>query len=352
MKPRICVCGAQVPFAHGGAEMLVTSLRDELARRGYEVDVVTLPFQWMDRVKLLKSALAWRLVDLTEVNGRKIDRVIATRFPSYLVHHPHKVVWLVHQFRQAYDLLGTEHSDFAPGEPRDAQALAMIRSLDRRTLGEARAVYTISANVAERMRRYNDVAGEPLYPPPRLDGSYREGAFGDYVFTAGRLDPMKRFDLLLRALPHTETPVRVKIGGTGPEREALAALAAKLGVAERVELLGWVEDSALLDLYAGSLAVYYAPWDEDYGYVTVEAFKAGKPVVTAADSGGVLEFVSEGETGFVAPAGSERGAPRAIAAHLDRLYRDRELARRLGAAGRERVRAITWDRVVAALAES
>jgi glycosyltransferase involved in cell wall biosynthesis len=352
MKPRICICGAQVPFSHGGAEMLVTSLRDELARRGYEVDVVTLPFQWMDRVKLLKSALAWRLVDLTEVNGQRIDRVIATRFPSYLIHHPHKVVWLVHQFRQAYDLLGTAHSDFDPGAPRDAKALALIRAMDRRTLGEARAIYTISANTAERLRRFNDLAGEPLYPPPRLDGSYREGPFGDYVFSAGRLDPLKRFDLLVRALRHTETPLRVKIAGTGPERDALAALAAKLGVADRVELLGWVDDAALVDLYAGCLAVYYAPWDEDYGYVTVEAGKAGKPVVTTSDSGGVLEFVDEGKSGFVCPPGPEGGTPRAIAARLDTLYRDRGLARRMGAAGLERARSVTWDRVVAALAES
>lgn len=352
MKPRICICGAQVPFAHGGAEMLVTSLRDELARRDYEVDVVTLPFQWIDRVKLLKSALAWRLVDLTEVNGKRIDRVIATRFPSYLIQHPHKVVWLVHQFRQAYDLLGTAHSDFDERAPRDAKALEMIRAMDRRTLGEARAIYTISGNTAERLRRYNDLSGEALYPPPRLEGRYREGSFGDFVLTVGRLDPLKRFDLLIRALQQTETPVRVMIAGTGPEREALAALATKLGVGERVELLGWIDDEALLGLYAGCLAVYYAPWDEDYGYVTVEAYKAGKPVVTTADAGGVLEFVAEGVSGFVCAAGTESAAPREIAARLDRLYRDRELARRLGAVGSEKVRTVTWDRVVAALTES
>lgn len=347
--PRICICGAQVPFAHGGAEMLVGSLRDELLRRGFEVDIVTLPFQWTDRVRLLKSALAWRLIDLTEVNGRRIDRVIATRFPSYLVHHPRKVVWLVHQFRQAYDLLGTEHSDFAPGEPRDAKVLAMIRAMDRRTLGEARAIYTISANTAERLRRFNDLSAEVLYPPPRLDGAYRAAEHGDFVFSAGRLDPLKRFDLLIRALAHAETPVRVKIAGSGPEREALLALAERLGVSARVELAGWVDDAQLLDAFASCLAVFYAPYDEDYGYVTVEACKAARPVVTCGDSGGVLEFVEEGVNGFVCDPGAAAGAPRQIAARLDRLYRDRELARRMGAAGEVKARGIDWDHVVAAL---
>ncbi|HVT18528.1 MAG TPA: glycosyltransferase family 4 protein [Thermoanaerobaculia bacterium] len=341
---RICICGAKVPFAHGGAEMLIDSLRDELLARGCEVDVVTLPFHWPNRVELLKSSLAWRLVDLTAAEGKRIDRVIATRFPSYLVKHPNKVVWLVHQLRQVYDLLGTRHSDFS-ATPRDQRAIEMVRAMDRRTLSEARAVFTISRNVAQRLAQFNNLPAQVLYPPPRLGRALRAGDFGDYVLGTGRLDRMKRFELLVRAVQHAETPVRCRIAGRGPEREALAELAARLGVSARVELLGWVEDRDLVDLYAGALGVFNAPYDEDYGYVTVEAFKAAKPVVTAADSGGVLEFVEDGVSGFVCAP----DAPRELAARLDRLFRDRELARRLGAAGQARVRQIDWDHVVAAL---
>ncbi len=341
----ICIVNTQVPFARGGAEMLVDSLARELRRRGFMVDTVALPFHWPDRVDLLKNALAWRLVDLTAAGGRRIDRVIATRFPSYAVKHPNKVVWLVHQLRQVYDLLGTTYSDFAPERRRDAKTIEAIRAIDRRTLAEARAVYTISANVADRLRRGNDLAAEVLYPPPPQDGAFRAGPFGDYVFAAGRLDRLKRFDLLIRALAATETPVRCRIAGTGPEEAALRELAARLGVADRVELLGWVEDAALVDLYAGSLAVFYAPFDEDYGYVTIEAFKAGKPVVTTADAGGVLEFVESERTGFVCPP----DAPRELGARIDLLFRDRARASALGAAGAERVAAISWDRVIAAL---
>ncbi|HEY0515159.1 MAG TPA: glycosyltransferase, partial [Thermoanaerobaculia bacterium] len=250
MKPRIVVCATKIPFAYGGAEMLVDSLRDELKARGFEVDVVALPFHWPTRTELLKSSLAWRLVNLEEAAGQRIDLVIATRFPSYLIKHPNKVVWLIHQLRQAYDLLGTAYSDFAESRPRDAKALEMIRAMDRRTLAEARAVYTISGNVADRLRRFNQVEAEVLYPPPKLDALYHAGDCGNFIFSIGRLDPLKRFDLLIRAMRHTETPVRCRIAGTGPEREALENLIDRSGLRGRVELLGWVEDRDVVERYA------------------------------------------------------------------------------------------------------
>ncbi|HEX4966606.1 MAG TPA: glycosyltransferase family 4 protein [Thermoanaerobaculia bacterium] len=345
MKPRIVICATQVPFAHGGAEMLVESLRDELAARDFAVDVVAIPFDWPTRIDLLKGSLAWRLINMESAGGQRIDLVIATRFPSYLVKHPNKVVWLIHQLRQAYDLLGTRYSDFTDREPRDAKALEMIRAMDRRTLAEARAVYTISGNVADRLRRNNGVEAAVLYPPPKLDPLYHPGPSGDFIFTAGRLDPLKRFDLLIRAMKHTETPVRCKIAGTGPEREALGDLINRLDLQEKVELLGWVEDRDVVEQYASCLGVYYAPYDEDYGYVTVEAYKAAKPVITTADSGGVLEFVEDDRNGYVCAPDS----PREIAARIDALYRDREKASAMGLAGQAKVREITWDRVIETL---
>jgi len=338
---RIVLCSTHVPFSYGGAEMLVESLRDELLARGHEVDTVALPFAWSDRVQLLKSGLSWRLLDLTAAGGQRIDLVIATRFPSYLVRHPRKVVWLVHQMRQVYDLLGTPYSDFTDS-PRDRKVIDMVRTMDRRTLSEARSVFTISQNVADRLKRFNELPAEVLYPPPKLDALYHPGPLGDYVFTIGRLDPLKRFDLLIKAMKHTETPVRCRIAGTGPDREKLEGLIDKLNLRDKVELLGWVADRDVVEHYAGALAVFYAPYDEDYGYVTVEGFKSGKPVLTAADSGGVLEFVEDGRNGFVIPPDS----PRDLAARIDTLYRDRERARAMGERGREGVAKIGWDGVV------
>jgi glycosyltransferase involved in cell wall biosynthesis len=217
----------------------------------------------------------------------------------------------------------------------------MLRALDARTLGEARARFSISRRTAERLRRHNALDAEPLYPPPRLGEAYRSGEPGGYVLSVGRLDAMKRTDLLVRALARCRSGLRAVVVGEGPERERLAALAGELGLGDRVELAGRVDDERLIELYARAAAVFYAPFDEDYGYVTVEAFRSGRAVVTTDDAGGVLEFVRDGENGLVGPP-----EPGALAARLDRLAADPALARRLGAAGRESVAGIGWDRVI------
>ena len=344
MIVRICICASQVPFVTGGAELLVESLRAQLVARGFVVDVVALPFAWEPHRQAVRSAFAWRLLTLMEEPSRPIDLVIATKFPSYLIRHPVKVVWMVHQFRQVYELLGTPYSDYTDSA-EDLDIVRMMREMDTRALGECHQRFAIARNPADRLQRFNGLSADALYPPPPLDGRYHEGAFGDYVFTASRLDAMKRVDLLLRSLVHTHAPVRAKIAGRGPERAALEALVVELGLGDRVELLGWVDDEQLVALYAGSLAVYYAPFDEDYGYVTVEGFRSGKPVLTTRDAGAVLEFVEDGVNGYV----SEPDAPRRMAAHLDRLYEDRNLARQLGEAGKRCVASISWDHVIRSL---
>jgi glycosyltransferase involved in cell wall biosynthesis len=83
------------------------------------------------------------------------------------------------------------------------------------------------------------------------------------------------------------------------------------------------------------------PFDEDYGLATLEAFLAAKPVITATDSGGTLEFVRDQANGFVVEPD-----PRSIAAAIAKIDADRSLAATLGADGRELARAISWDAVV------
>lgn len=342
---RILVCASQIPFNFGGAEILVDSLVRELAARGFEAESVRLPFAWGSREQIFESALAWRLLDLSRSEGREVDLVIGTRFPSYVVRHPNKVVWLIHQFRQAYDLLESPYRELDAEEPRDCRTIEMVRRMDRRTLAEARALYTIAGNTSARLKRFNGLDSTPLYPPPQHGDAYRSDAYGDFVLGVGRLDRLKRFDLLLRALARTDSGLRAVIAGSGPEEDRLRDLLRAEGLEGRVELVGWVDDERLLDLYARCRAVFFAPFDEDYGYVTVEAFKSAKPVVTAADAGAVLEFVEDGVNGCVCPPED----PAALAAALDRLAASAELARSLGERGRKKVEPIGWDAVVAAL---
>lgn len=347
MKPHhIVVCASQVPFRTGGAEVLVGSLQHALIERGFHTETVQLPFKWYPRSQILKSCVAWRMLDLTESDGEAIDLVIATKFPSYVVKHPRKVTWLVHQFRQVYDQFGTPLSDFTECE-EDRGYRDAITSLDDRTLRESRHVFTIARNVARRLARFNNISAEAVYPPPKLSGLYRNEDPDDYIFTVSRLDRSKRLDLLIRAMARVRTGARLVIAGAGPERDDLARLVEELTLQDRVSMLGYVRDEELVALYARCVAVAYVPFDEDYGYVTVEAFASGKPVITANDCGGVLEFVEDGVTGFVT-----NGTAESIAARIDELWLHRDHARSLGQEGQARVKDISWDNVIDRLIES
>ncbi len=338
----VLVCASQVPFARGGAEMLAEGLRDALNQAGHRAELVSLPFQWLPHAQLFQSALAWRLLDLTTANGVKIDRLIATKFPSYAARHPRKIVWLVHQYRQAYDWYGTPLSEFT-ASPQDRQTREKLFALDRRMLGEAQARFAISKNVAARLKRFNALDATPLYPPPKLAGKFYADAYGAFILYVGRLDRAKRVDLLLRALAKTKRG-RVVIAGTGVEEQNLKRLAQKLNLAARVEFTGFVDDARLLELYANARAVYYAPVDEDYGFATVEALMAARPVITTDDAGGVLEFIENENDGWVARADENE-----IARALTRALENAEQCRAYGERGRERVRAISWTAVVNAL---
>lgn len=343
----VLICAVQAPFIVGGAEILVRELRDNLERRGFRVDVANVPFKWYPVSEIVRQALVWRLIDVTESNGTKIDLVIPTKFPSYLVRHPRKVAWLFHQHREAYDLYGTPYCSFREA-PEDNQVRDAIHTMDRTGLSECRSVYTISRNVADRLSRFNGLPGTPLYPPPHHLGRYVNAGFGDFLFYAGRLDRLKRLDLAVDALKRVRSGARLKIAGSGPLAEELRKQIVGLGVEDRVELLGFVSAEALVELYSRCRAAYYAPLNEDYGYVTVEAFLSRKPVLTTTDAGGPLEFVSDDETGVVTAPD-----PESIAHGIDRLWALPEARlREMGEAGCQRVQDITWDRVIDRLTES
>jgi glycosyltransferase involved in cell wall biosynthesis len=302
-----------------------------------------MPLIERDRFDLIRSALAWRSLDLTEVGGKEVDAVIATRFPSYAVRHPNKVVWLIHQYRQAYDQFGTPYSDFTASR-EDRRTREAISEIDRVGLTEARRVFANSRTVAQRLAKYNGIASEPLYHPPPLAGRYRGGPPGDYALCVGRLDGWKRPDLALSALPHAPA-ARLVVVGRGPEEARLRRLARELGVVDRVRwITEEVGEEELLDLYAGSRLVVVTPEGEDLGYVPLEAFLSGKAVLTTEDAGGPLEFVADGETGFVVPA-----RPEALGAALRLAWERPEALARLGEKGRQRAAALSWDSTVSAL---
>jgi glycosyltransferase involved in cell wall biosynthesis len=208
-------------------------------------------------------------------------------------------------------------------------------------LGECRRIFANAQNTANRLARYNGLHAEPLYHPPRLAERLRGGSYGDYVLSVGRIESVKRVDLAVRALAHVDRGVRLVVVGDGTQRENTERLAAELGLDGRITFAGVVDDETLLGLYADALAVVYAPFDEDYGYVTLEAFLARKPVITAMDAGGPLEFVDDGINGAAC-----RPNPEAIAQVINHLHAHRRYAAELGDAGHARATAVTWDGVI------
>ena len=336
---RIAVCAPQVPFERGGTEILVEALADQLRRRDHDVDLIKVPFKWYPGARPLRDALVWRLLDLDEAQGRPIDLVIATKFPSYAVRHPNKVVWLVHQFRQAYDLDRTELGQFGE-DAFDRATVRGIQRLDRTTLGEARRLFAISQNVAERLRRSTGLEAEVLVPPPQqLDYRTSDG-IGKFILSVGRLDRSKRVDLLLEAAA-LDANLEIVVAGDGPDRDRLEQVSARRRLDGRVRFAGRVDDDELVDLYADCLAVFYAPLDEDLGLVPYEAFLSEKPVVTTRDAGGPLEVVVDGENGIVCEP-----APAAVASACAWLAANPEQALARGRSGKRTAERVTWDRVL------
>ncbi len=336
----VLVCETQVPLVRGGAELLVRQLVSELRLRGIATDRVSVPFKWYPKEEILPHAAAWRMLDLSESNGRRVDLVIATKFPTYFARHPRKVCWLVHQHRAAYELCATEFSDFGH-EEIDVGLRDRIMALDEQMLGECQGVYTISKTVTARLEKYNGLASTPLYHPPLIAPLLSSGPYGNYVLSVARLERNKRVDLVVRALARMPSHLRLVLVGEGSHRPFIEQEAEALGVRDRIVFAGAVPDLELVALYRDALCLVYAPFDEDYGLATLEGFLAEKPVVTARDSGGTLEFVRDGENGYVVDPD-----PAAIADAVARIDANRTAAGEMGRNGRAVAAAISWDSVI------
>jgi glycosyltransferase involved in cell wall biosynthesis len=347
---RILVLGVKVPFSHGGQDVLVATLVKQLQARGHHADTIALPYNPLPKQHLVTQAALWRSLDLENFCGQEIDLVIATKFPSYYARHPRKSLWLVHQQRSIYELYGGQYSDIGD-DPRDEAMRRMLFDGDTKVLSECVYRASISKNVADRLQAFNGLSSEVLYPPLPLGSQYRSEQPEPYILSVGRICRIKRVDLMINALAQTPG-LSLKIVGGADEPDALDFFSSEVrkhGLESRVHFLGRVSDEELLSLYARSLAVFYAPFNEDYGYVTLEAMASGRPVITARDSGGTLEFVVDGQNGLVVDP-----TPQAVAEACNRLSADHGLARQLGEAGRHLIKEsgiaeAGWDTVIEGL---
>ena len=342
---RIVVATVHAPFVRGGAEAHARGLLDALQAAGHEAEIVSMPFKWYPPERIADQVLACRLLDLTESDGLAVDRLIGLKFPAYLIPHPSKVLWILHQHRPAYDLWDHPLGDLA-NYPNGAQVREVIRQADQQLIPEARAVFANSMNVARRLKHYCQIEATPLYHPPPCAEQFYCGEAEDYFFFPSRLTPNKRQHLVVEALARTRQSVRVCFASSTDHpsyTQELSQRIHELGLEHRAVLLGAVSDTEHRGLFAHARAVLYPPVDEDYGYVTLEAMLAAKPVITCTDSGGPLEFVRAGATGVIAEP-----TPEAVADAMDRLWEQRLSARAMGEAGRDLYASlrITWPAVV------
>jgi glycosyltransferase involved in cell wall biosynthesis len=341
---KIGLISSAVPLIFGGGRFIVDWTERKLTEHGHQVEVVYLP-STDDADSLLSQMNAFRLLNLED----HFDRVITFRPPAHVVRHSRKIAWFIHHIRVFYDLWDTSYRPM----PDNAHYRALRRTLrrfDTYALNEAHRVFSNSRIVADRLMRFNGVRADVLYPPVLDPGLFRAEEYGDEIVMICRLEHHKRQHLLVEAMGHVQSPVRLRLCGTGSSPEYVQSLrdaAAWIGDGRVAIEDRWISEAEKADRLSGALASAYIPLDEDsYGYLTIEAAHAGRCTITTTDSGGVLEFVTDGETGLVTLP-----EPLALAAAFDRLYAERDLARRLGEAAQAHITrlGIDWDTVVEAL---
>jgi glycosyltransferase involved in cell wall biosynthesis len=339
---RVIVASTIAPFIEGGSTFIVDWLEQTLREFGHDVDVLKIPF-YSYYPEMPAQMLALRLMDVA-AHG---DRLIAIRTPAYLLRHPNKVLWFIHHHRGAYDLWGTPYQDL-PDAPVGRAYRRAIVSADHLAFSEARHIYTNSAVVSKRLKDFNDVDSEVLYPPVLKPQRFHARSYGDYILYVSRIVHHKRQSLAVEAMRYTRTPVKLVVAGKADDpglESQLRQTVQQHGLQDKVTLdFRWISEEQKVEYLADCLAAIYIPFDEDsYGYPSLEAHHARKAVISATDSGGTSELIRDGNNGFLADPD-----PRAIAECMDRLYLDPKLARDMGENGLERIRelGITWERVM------
>lgn len=342
---RICLVSSYVPFINGGARFIVEWLEQKLREHGHEVERFYIPFVDSPH-DLLEQIAAFRMIDLSQ----SCDRLICFRPPAYVLPHPNKVLWFIHHIRVFYDMWDTPYRP-VPDNPGGRALRQALIDVDTRSILESKKIYTNSKIVSSRLKQYNDVESTPLYPPILAPERFRNDGYGDEIVAVCRIEKHKRQQLLVEAMAHVKSDVKLRICGSSSSAlhtDEMRQFVRNRGLTDKVTIEErWITEEEKVEYLAPALAVAYMPVDEDsYGYPSLEGAHSKKAVLTTTDSGGVLELVEDGLNGYVAEPD-----PRAVAQAMDRLYLDRERTQRMGVANEQRLTdlKIDWNTVVEAM---
>ncbi len=344
---RILIATSALPFARGGNRVIAQELLRTARQAGHQAEILISPQNPYGRQGA--AYLANLLTDVRQGDdGLPIDRVISLRYPAFSLRHPRHVCWLNHRMREFDDLWPMHRAALSPwGRVKGGVRRAMLSALDRRAFRRLFRLFVLSETLRQRVLAWDrSFAPQVLHPPAPLR-PYRCDGYGGYILVLSRLEPHKRIDLAVRTLALLPGSITMKIAGDGPAAGDLRALARELGLGERVEFLGPVNEEEKLTLYARCGLVLFPPRSEDFGFITSEAFASAKAVVTCHDSGGPVELVRDGLTGIVAAAD-----PRSLAERIVPLWEDRPLLERMGQAALAQSRTGSWEKTLARLLES
>lgn len=342
---KIALCSSFVPFTQGGYRNIVDWLQMELIAAGHQVETIYLPH--VDEPDLLLPQMAaYRWVDL----AASADRVICFRPPAHAIPHPHKILWFIHHIRVFYDLWDSPYRGF-PDDEKHRNLRDILHHADTLAINEAKHVFTNSRVVSDRLAHFNNVDSEVLYPPIIQPERFHCKHFNDEIVYVCRVEHHKRQHLLIEAMRYTRTKVKLRLCGASSGdayvRE-LMELVSSAKLQERVHFDNrWISEEEKVEILSECLAAAYLPLDEDsYGYPSLEASHASKPVLTTTDSGGVLELVTHGYNGLVVEPD-----PKALAGAMDQLFIDRAKTREMGLNATHRISElnINWQHVLARL---
>jgi len=329
-----------VPYTRGGIENFLAALfRTINDHTSHNAELIKIPIREQTVMQVIHAYWKFANLDLNH-----FDLVITSKYPAWMVRHKNHVLYLGHTLRGLYDTYPGDvqkeklwkHSFFQFPGPWIRK---IVHWLDSRAFSNERIshVFCFSKTVAGRSEYFN-----PEMPPKIVYCStVRDDYFcgsGDYLFTVSRLDPPKRIDLLIKAYRKVPGEIEFLIAGTGSQESYLHEIAKD---DHRIRFLGNISEDALLKYYADSLGVLYIPVNEDLGLITLEAMRSSKPVITAIDSGGPLEFVEDNVNGFICNPDVD-----SIADRISQLLSDPVIAADMGRRGNDKVSGITWNSAV------
>jgi glycosyltransferase involved in cell wall biosynthesis len=324
---KVLVLTNMVPFLWGGAEALADNLVQKLnATHGVRAELIKIPFNWEPAERLIDEILICRSMRLYGTG-----LMIGLKFPAYLVPHNRKRLWLLHQYRQAYDLWDAGQSNI-PKTPRGREIQQAVIEADNRCFSDCEKMFALGG-AAKRLRRYNGFDSEIMVQPLNDPGLFIGGSYGSYIFCGGRINAGKRQHLLVEAMRFTRSNVKLVVAGP-PDAPADAATLQSL--VERYELkdrvhveLGFLPRERIAKYFNEALACAYLPVDEDsVSYVAIESFSSSKAMLTVNDSGGLLDMVRDGDTGLVV-----HPDPQSLASAIDWLANNRNATIRMGKEG-------------------